>query len=589
MKKIMSLLLALSLLVACMTVLSSCGAPADAGAEISVYLGEEIYDFDPTEYYVDSNADQVMNLLYEPLFTLSSSGKLEYAAANKYTVDKEERKIVIELRETYWSDEIRVTASDFVYSWRNVLLNPNNANPAAALLFDIENAEGIKNGEIKSIYDLRAVASDTYEITITYREGADYNQLLKNLASIATSPLREDIVTDERAGYWSKVSNYSVTNGPFRLATVDYLEGSFTVARNMGYHQDPDVEDYTKNVTPNKIVSFYNVGGNEINVSYADLEEKTVFYMSEATLADRKANKDKAIVSDDLSTYTYVFNLENPLFAIKEVRQALSLVIDRKTIAETLVFAKAATGLLPDTVKNTANNKSFRTKDNVILSESANKAEAEALLKSVESSLADLDKSFTLTVDNNEADLAVAAIVEAAWEGLGFDVTVKAAATVENEILDFATNTPITVYDSGIQTIVKQASRGVRNFDVIGIDWQMYSTDAFVALASFSTDYSGCGVDFGNNNLKLGSFGGYSSAAYHALIEAAYSATKASDRNAKLVEAEKLLLADAAVAPVVYNQNFAFVSRDLSGLKTNGLGNFVFTKFSQKNYRDYIS
>ena len=55
MKKIVSLILSLTLLLSSLAILSSCGAK-DAGAEISVYLGERIYDFDPTDYYVDSNA-----------------------------------------------------------------------------------------------------------------------------------------------------------------------------------------------------------------------------------------------------------------------------------------------------------------------------------------------------------------------------------------------------------------------------------------------------------------------------------------------------------------------------------------------------
>ena len=79
MKKIVSLLLTLSILVLCVSALSSCGAPKDDGAEISVYLGERIYDFDPTDYYVDSNAESVMSLLFEPLFRLNANGKDEKA------------------------------------------------------------------------------------------------------------------------------------------------------------------------------------------------------------------------------------------------------------------------------------------------------------------------------------------------------------------------------------------------------------------------------------------------------------------------------------------------------------------------------
>ncbi|MBR2432116.1 MAG: hypothetical protein IKB23_04290, partial [Clostridia bacterium] len=65
MKRIISLLLASCLLFGAMLSLASCGAPEDDGAEIAVNLGGEVFDFDPTDYYTDSNADQIMSLLYE--------------------------------------------------------------------------------------------------------------------------------------------------------------------------------------------------------------------------------------------------------------------------------------------------------------------------------------------------------------------------------------------------------------------------------------------------------------------------------------------------------------------------------------------
>ena len=75
MKRIISLLLALTLMVGCVTVLSSCGEE-DNGAEIAVYLGSEIYDLDPSDYFVSDNAAQFMSLLFEPLFSLNEKGKI---------------------------------------------------------------------------------------------------------------------------------------------------------------------------------------------------------------------------------------------------------------------------------------------------------------------------------------------------------------------------------------------------------------------------------------------------------------------------------------------------------------------------------
>ena len=71
MKKLLSLVLVLALMLGAVAVLSSCGKPKDDGAEISVYLGDGVYDLDPSDYYVSDNAAQLMSLLYEPLFRLT--------------------------------------------------------------------------------------------------------------------------------------------------------------------------------------------------------------------------------------------------------------------------------------------------------------------------------------------------------------------------------------------------------------------------------------------------------------------------------------------------------------------------------------
>ena len=89
MKKIISLLMALTLLVGCVATLSSCGEE-EGGAEIAVYLGNEVYDLDPSDYFVNDNAAQFMSLLFEPLFSLDEDGDLEMAAAEDYEIDEED-------------------------------------------------------------------------------------------------------------------------------------------------------------------------------------------------------------------------------------------------------------------------------------------------------------------------------------------------------------------------------------------------------------------------------------------------------------------------------------------------------------------
>ena len=95
------------------------------------------------------------------------------------------------------------------------------------------------------------------------------------------------------------------------------------------------------------------------------------------------------------------------------------------------------------------------------------------------------------------------------------------------------------------------------------------------------------GVDF-ETNANRSALGGWSSAAYDKLIKEAYEATDSDTRSAKLVEAEKILVDEAPIVPVVFNQSFAFISAELSDVTADAYGNFILTEAELKNYKNYI-
>ena len=62
----------------------------------------------------------------------SANGKVDYALAKSYKIDKTDREMTINLRKTYWSDSKLVTADDVLFAWQRIL-DPAFENPAAAL------------------------------------------------------------------------------------------------------------------------------------------------------------------------------------------------------------------------------------------------------------------------------------------------------------------------------------------------------------------------------------------------------------------------------------------------------------------------
>lgn len=608
MKKIISLLLALTLLAGCMAVLTSCGNPNDEGAQFSIYVGDSVYDFDPTDYYVDTNSEKVMSLLFEPLFTLDEDGDLEYGMADDYDIDRSERTITISLRESEWSNGMMVQADDFVSAWRDIIISPDTANPAAALFYDVEGALDVSlRNEGVSIYTDLGLGTDGPDtIVIKYREGADPKQLLKNLASVATSPICKSVLAKPSVrDTWTKFLDTLVCNGPFKVKTLDHENGTFTLERNKGYHQYTaelvEIEDYVGKVTPFLLFANFDgkVSGSEKNVAeltYADIENNTVFFTSEASLAQRLANKDEAIVADAFSTYSFAFDTADSTSIVSnaKVRKALSLVIDRQAIVNAVVFGKAAVGFVPEIV-----DEDLRKKNDVIAT-GANKTEAQTLISQVDFS-AYTDTVIDVLVNDDEESRKIAELVKQAWESLGLEVNVivkgvnctyKVLEDGEDPIVDFR--------DNAVQQAVKYASikgdmryyddeNGTwENCDAIAFDWQFFTTDAFVGLASLATNYSGCGSAYptdehgniiaGVSAVQRKNITGWSNSEFDKCIEDAYNTTDEDSRLALLKQAEKILLEDSPVIPVMFNQNFAFVSRDLKKVDFDGHGNFILTR-----------
>ena len=164
---------------------------------------------------------------------------------------------------------------------------------------------------------------------------------------------------------------------------------------------------------------------------------------------------------------------------------------------------------------------------------------------------------------SNEKAILYAAV--AAWTELGFEVEVDLRSYHDYDE-DGTDNGFIAAYESG-------------DYDIVGMDYQMISTQALYNLAMFSSEYSG--------NASL--LKGYSDDVYDGLITDAFKESNASKRAEILHNAEKRLLEEeAAVIPVVFNANAYVVSKELSKVKTDYWGVQIFKKAQLKNYVQYL-
>ena len=402
------------------------------------------------------------------------------------------------------------------------------------MLYEIKNARKIKSGEEGyDKFDLGVYAEDEDTIRIEFEnEDIDSKAFLRNLASVMLSPIYASNVEKGQEDYWTKTGGTLYCNGPFKLQQLNYLYGYLTLGRNNGYHRpDGSGRDIDAFVTPALIRTLWKTDknmskGDHLDKMYDFVEQDVVFYIGsldyldhgDADNSSRQDLKEAVETVDRLSTYTYVFNHNNPLFQSKEVRQILSAVIDREQLVEDyIVFAEAASGLLPGTIMNHSRRSNFRDKGEDLICGNATLSleEAKAKLQSIGATFG----SFTITYNSDHPEEeAVAYYIRNLWTALGYTINIKGVGSRDLVVGES------TYKDSGIQLDYENG-----NFDVIGIDMQMLSANPLPALATLTSTMSGNAGGMNNANWENDS--------YNAKIEAAFAETSAKKRAALCHEA----------------------------------------------------
>lgn len=597
-KRVTALLLCLATIVLC---LAGCShGDNDKGAYIRMYLTEPVYDMDPLEAFDNAEALQVVDLLFVGLFKADENGKPKKSLVDsyKYTEDKKEGKytLLLTLKSTNWSDGVAVSANDVQFAFRR-LFKTDVSHPAVAMLCNIKNAREIIAGNTSEDH-LGVSVVDNLNVEIEFEGHADMDTFLTALCSPALYPLREDVV--EVNPDWAKKNSTIVCSGPFMVRSMkpDEKDG-FVLERNSYYMRNRSKDDLDKYVTPFRIVVDYTTDAAKQFELYNTGEAGTIYYFGHIPLSVRtdaaKADALKKVdVTDAASTHVYYLNEKaeiggKTLFADVKVRQALSLALDRQAMADAIVYAKAADGIVPYTVLNRPGKKTeFRKKAESYLAASANVEAAKNLLK--EAGITASDYEFSITVASYKEDhIAMAELAKAAWKALGFkaDVKVLKPTEVMETTVDATTGVETTsgtdVWANPYKTALKTG-----DFEVIALDLVATSADAFSVLAPFAKAFSGNAINLDttvNPNYELTPhITGYDSEAYNAKIEEAFTSAKSRDRATKLHEAEAILMNDLPVIPVVYNQNAALASKKLGKIESNFFCNADFTKTKLSGY-----
>ncbi|MBZ9674764.1 peptide ABC transporter substrate-binding protein [Mesorhizobium sp. ES1-1] len=264
----------------------------------------------------------VLRDLFQGLVMQDEKANLIPGAAESWTVSDDGTVYTFKLRKDgVWSDGSPVTADDFVYSFRR-LEDPATGAEYASMLYPIKNAEEVntKKGKPEDM-GVKAIDAGTLEVTLK----APTPYFLEMLTHQASYPVSKASI-EKLGADWIKPGNL-VSNGAYTLAEWvpnDHMK----LVKNPKFWEAGTVKFDVVNYIPteDRSSAMKRFEAGELD-SYDDLPTEQ--------LADLKTKfGDQIRVGPQLGTYYYAIKTDKAPWDNPELRNAISMAIDRDFLAE---------------------------------------------------------------------------------------------------------------------------------------------------------------------------------------------------------------------------------------------------------------
>ena len=327
MKKLLALLLLAGLVAAFFFIQQDDGPGADAPAVevLNRGLPTDPESIDPHKAR-STQAAEVLRDIGEGLMSYSATAELVGGVAEYWEMSEDGLSYTFKLRDSArWSNGDPVTAEDFVFSLRR-LVDPQTAAFYAQAVEAITNAADIVAGE-RSPEELGVSAVDSTTLVITLEQPTPY--MLSLLTHPSTFPVHPASVA-QHGDDFTRPENL-VSNGAYKLLTWEPAS-VLRLRRNEQYWNNAatsiDAVDYHVVTQEMAELNRYRAGEIDITGSVAADSFDSV----------RQQLGDQLHVAPYLGIYFYGFNLTKPPFKDNpELRQALSMAIDRETLVEKVI------------------------------------------------------------------------------------------------------------------------------------------------------------------------------------------------------------------------------------------------------------
>ena len=460
--------------------------------------------------------NNIIGDMFIGLMTEDAAARPIPGAALGYSISDDGLTATFILRDHVWSDAVPVTADDFVYSFRRMLA-PETAAQYASILYPIENAEAVNSGQLP-VEALGVRAIDARTLAITFQYQVPYlAQLMTHFATFAV-PRH---VVERHGDRWTRPENI-VSNGPFMLAewvANDHIK----LKKNPRFHDADNVaiETIYYHPTPDAAAALKRFRGGEFDLLSDSIAPGQTLWL-------KREIPDELHLTPFMATKYVTFNVQQPPFNDRRVREALSMAIDRETLVAKITRGgeTAAYSLVPPHMPGYPGEAQARFKSRRM---AARTADAIDLLKEAgygpENPL-----RFPYNIPMATESKVVAVTLQEMWREIGAEVTLMLSESqVHYDLLrrqDF------------------QAAWSAWSADYLD------AKDFLFILESTSKDLN---------------FGDYKSSLYDGLLAHSDLERDPTLRGQLLQFAEQRMLDDVAIAPVYYG-----VTRDLISTEVKG-------------------
>ena len=473
----------------------------------------------------DGMSFNAVHAITDGLTAVNEKGKTAPAIAKSWDVSDDGKTYTFHLRNAKWSNGDKVTANDFVYSWRKIIKNAGNyAYMLGSGGASVKNADALMelgaNATDEQMATLGVTAKDDQTLVVELENKVPYFTDL--MAFPCYFPQNEKFVEKCGKNYGTK-PEYTPSNGAYKM--TKWVKGNkATFTKNDKYYDAKTVA--TKNLEMYLVQDPKTAAQNFDNgkVDYARIN---------STLVDKYKGKDTFTTFNEGYLFYLQLNFKNDTVANKNVREALAYAINRKDLCENVLKdgSKGATGFIPSQLSTSPAGKDFR--DDADKYVSYDQKKAQEYLDAAKKELGTDTITIDLLYGTDESPMdTMAEYLQGSFTKLK-GLKVNMVATVKKD------------------RIYNREANG--NFQVVCTRWGPDYADPTTYLNLALTDNS--------NN-----YGKYANAKFDALMEQIQKESDLTKRWDLMIQAEKVMMEDMAYIPVFEKGAAALKAKNVKGL-----------------------